>query len=310
MHTSDKTPNLKDRLDVVPMKAGLAADVQGIDFAKPIDEATQQALLQAWADYPVLLFRGQAHISAEDHIAATNIFGEPAKNASRSYVDKAGATPDYLVEHPEILVVSNLGPDGQPVIENQGLGSGEVVWHSDNSYVETPPAGSMLRALEIPPDGAGNTSFSNQYLAYETLPEETKEKIARLYTKHDASRNSAGQLRPGVKKPEALEEVPGPHHPLVRVHPATGKRALFLGRRRDFPSQYVIGWSRAESEELLDFLWDHATRDSLVWTHSWAVGDILLWDNRCTMHYREAHAGIHRRIMHRTQFGKEKPVIT
>lgn len=308
MGAASSENNSFDQLGVTPMKAVLGAEVTGVDFAKPVCDAAKQVLRQAWADHLVLLFRGQAHISVEDHVAATTIFGDPAKNANTAFVEKAGAAPDYLAQHPKILVVSNLGPDGKPVIENQGLGSGEVVWHSDNSYVETPPAGSMLRALEIPPDGAGDTSFSNQYLAYEMLPDDIKQEIRGLYTRHDASRNSAGRLRPGVNKPAMLEDVPGPNHPLVRLHPVTGKKALYLGRRRDFPSQYVIGWSREKSEKLLDFLWDHATHDDLAWTHHWSVGDIVLWDNRCTMHYREAHAGVHRRILHRTQFGKEKPI--
>ena len=94
-------------------------------------------------------------------------------------------------------------------------------------------------------------------------------------------------------------------HPLVRVHPVTGRKALYLGRRRIYPSQYVIGWGRAESEELLDFLWQHATQDAFKWTHTWRLGDMVLWDNRCAMHHRSPHTGVHRRIMHRTQLGRQ-----
>ena len=300
--------NTVENLSVIPTGGPLGAEVRGVDFAQPVDAETAAALNRAWADHQVLLFRNQT-ISPQDHVAASAIFGDPSAGANRAYYERQGRLPvDAIPDVPEITVISNLDRDGKPVMENEGLGSGEVVWHSDNSYVETPPAGSFLRALEVPPSG-GNTSFNNQYLAYETLPEEVKARIEGLYTKQDSSRNSAGVLRQGVKKPETLEDVPGPDHPLVRVHPMTGRKALYLGRRRIFPSQYVIGWTREESEALLDFLWDHATQDRFKWTHGpWQVGDMVLWDNRCVMHHRDAHAGTHRRVMHRTQLGREAPI--
>ena len=300
--------NSVEKLEIIPTGGPLGAEVRGIDFSLPVDVKTAAALNQAWADHLVVLFRGQEVVAA-DHVAATALFGVPAAGANRAYYEAQGRLPaDAVPDHPEITVISNLGPDGEPVMENDGLGSGEVVWHSDNSYIETPPAGSFLRALEIPPAG-GNTSFNNQHMAYDALPADVKTRVQGLYTKQDSSRNSAGVLRQGVKKPETLEDVPGPDHPLVRVHPVTGRKALYLGRRRVFPSQYVIGWSRAESEELLDYLWDHATQERFKWTHGlWRAGDMVLWDNRCVLHHRDAHAGTHRRIMHRTQLGKETPI--
>lgn len=300
--------NRADALKVLPTGGPVGAEIEGVDFAQPVDAELAAAFNQAWADHQVLLFRGQ-HITPADHVAASAVFGAPVAGANRAYYEAQGRLPaDAVPDVPEITVISNLDKDGNPVMENEGLGSGEVVWHSDNSYIETPPAGSFLRALQVPPAG-GNTAFSNQYMAYDTLPDEVKSRIQGLFTKQDSSRNSAGVLRQGVTKPETLEDVPGPDHPLVRVHPVTGRKALYLGRRRVFPSQYVIGWSRAESEELLDFLWDHATQDRFAWTHGpWQAGDMVLWDNRCVMHYREAHAGTHKRIMHRTQLGQETPI--
>ena len=300
--------NSADSLEIIPTGGPLGAEIRGVDFALPAGPGLAAALNQAWAAHLVLLFRGQ-HITDAQHIAATSLFGEPAIGASRAYFEKQGRLPaEGDADYPEIAVISNLGADGQPVVENQGLGSGEVVWHSDNSYIETPPAGSFLRALEVPPEG-GNTAFTNQYLAYETLPVDVKARIRGLTTKQDSSRNSAGVTRPGVSVPRTLDEVPGPHHPLVRLHPVTGRKALYLGRRRVYPSQYVIGGKRAESEALLDFLWDHATQARLEWTHGpWRAGDMVLWDNRCVMHHRDAHSGTHRRIMHRTQLGREKPI--
>ena len=255
----------------------------------------------------LLLFRDQLHISQRQHIDATEIFGSPVPGAKLKFFEESGTELIHQAQFPEISIVSNLGPDGEPVMENEGLGSSEVVWHSDNSYIEEPPIGSFLRALVLP-DSSGDTSFSNQYLAYETLADDVKERIKGLYTKQDASRNSAGKLRPGIKTPTTPEEVPGPDHPLVRLHTVSGKPALYLGRRRDFPSQYVIGWERAESEELLDFLWEHATQEKFKYTHVWQPGDMILWDNRCTMHYRDPIDSSQLRVMHRTQMERQKPI--
>jgi taurine dioxygenase len=197
-------------------------------------------------------------------------------------------------------------PEGLPVAVNDGLGSGEVVWHSDNSYTERPPAGSMLYALEVPPQG-GDTAFSNQYLAYETLPPDLARRIEGLRAVHDASRNSAGVLRPGLAAPRSLAEVPGPLHPLVRTHPVTARRALYLGRRRAWPSQHIPSLPEAESTSVLDALWSHACDPSLVWSHQWRSGDLVMWDNRATMHRREPHDPRFPRIMHRVQIAGDEP---
>jgi taurine dioxygenase len=202
--------------------------------------------------------------------------------------------------NPNVSLISNLDEDGNPVKHNGGLGSYEVVWHSDNSYVAVPPAGSMLYAVVLPTDGGGDTWFNNQYRAYDELPAELKQAIAGRMQRHDASRNSAGVLRPTVKLPTTPEEVPGPAHPLVRMHPVSGRRALYLGRRRDWPSNYILGMSNEESEALLDKLWTHATQEKYAWKHVWRLGDLVLWDNRCAMHYRSEIDATQARVMYRT----------
>jgi taurine dioxygenase len=307
MNQPPEPGNAAAGIEVVKFAAPLGAEIRGVDFAQPVGKAARGILRDAWAENLILLFRGQPHISQRHHIDATEIFGTPVPGAKLKYFEQSGTELVHRAKFPEISVVSNLGPDGAPAMENEGLGSGEVVWHSDNSYIEAPPIGSFLRAQEVPPDG-GNTSFNNQYLAYETLPADIKQRIQGLYTKQDLSRNSAGRLRPGLNRPETLEDVEGPDHPLVRIHPETGKKALYLGRRRVFPSQYIIGWEREQSEELLDFLWRHATGDNLKYTHVWAAGDMILWDNRCVMHYRAPMTTLARRIMHRTQIEHQKPI--
>jgi taurine dioxygenase len=295
---------------VIPTGAALGAEIEGVDFSLPVTEEVKQALRQAWADHLVLLFRRQA-ITDEQLIAAAGIFGPPHDAASRKYHLAVGKQVDnrfMISTHPSVSIISNLGPDGNPVLDNGGLGSYEVVWHTDNSYVEVPPAGSMLYSLEVPVNGGGDTSFNNQYLAYEELPDELKQAIAGKSQVHDSTRNSAGVLRPGVKLPTRPEEVPGPTHPLVRAHPVTGRRALYLGRRRAWPSNYIVGIANAESEALLDKLWAHATQPKYAWTHKWSVGELILWDNRCCMHYRTEIDVTQRRVMHRTTI-KGEPII-
>ena len=295
---------------VKPTGAAVGAEIEGVDFSLPVPEDVKAALRKAWADHMVLLIRGQ-EINDDQLLATSGIFGPPHDAASRKYHLNAGQAVDdsYMVsKHSSITIISNLDAQGKPVMDNGGLGSYEVVWHTDNSYVKVPPAGSMLYALEVPLNGGGDTSFNNQYLAYEELPADLKQAIEGKYQLHDTSRNSAGVLRPGVKLPTRPEEVEGPTHPLVRVHPVTRRRALYLGRRRVWPSNYILGISNEESEKLLDRLWAHATQPKYAWTHRWQVGDILLWDNRCCMHYRTEVDVNQRRVMHRTTIKGEPPI--
>lgn len=295
-------------LEIVPSGAAVGAEVRGVDLSVPVSEEVAEALRDAWSRHLVLLFRDQ-QMTPEQYLRAASIFGTPQVGAARSYFEKTGTLDTmHTLPVPQISVLSNLDRDGNPVMENAGLGSMEVVWHSDNSYIEEPPAGSTLYAREIPDDESGKTSFSNQYLAYEELPDALKAAIQGKRSKQDASRNSAGRLRPGLKKPERPQEVPGPMHPLARVHPVTGRKALYLGRRRVYPSQFIEGLSPEESERLLDALWAHATQARYAWTHVWRVGDMLVWDNRCAMHYREPVNSSQRRVMWRSQFQGEKVI--
>jgi taurine dioxygenase len=292
-------------IEVIPTGAAAGAEVHGIDLSRDLSDETAGLMRAAWGEHLVLLFRGQ-NLTPGQYVNAASVFGEPQVGAARAYYRNAGAGDDmHALPVPEISVLSNLDADGNPVRENSGLGSVEVVWHSDNSYIDKPPAGSILYAREIPNDGTGKTSFANQYLAYEQLSNELKNAVEGRCSKQDASRNSAGVLRPGLSKPEQPEDVPGPMHPLVRRHPVTGKHALYLGRRRAYPSQYVPGLSSIDSETLLDTLWAQATRQALTWQHTWRVGDVLVWDNRCLLHYRESVNHRQRRVMWRSQFEGE-----
>ncbi len=177
------------------------------------------------------------------------------------------------------------------------LGSGEAVWHTDMSYLPDPPKASALYALEVPATG-GDTSFCSMYAAWDELPGPLQRRVEALRVKHDGTYNSGGYVRQGVTPTGDPRTSPGTIHPLVCVHPETGRRALYLGRRRN---AYIDGLSLDDSNTLLDEIWAYGTRDSLTWRHRWEAGDLVLWDNRCTMHRRDAFDPAARRLMHRTQ---------
>jgi taurine dioxygenase len=271
---------------VVPSGAALGAAIHQVDL-RQLRHGDFAFIHQAWLDHLVILVRGQ-QLTDDDLIAFSRQFGEldwaPIQETGRRFVDG----------HPEIYVVSNVIENGVPI---GSLGAGEAVWHTDMSYLEDPPKASMLYALEVPPAG-GNTYFCNMYRAYEDLPATLKTRIAGLSIKHDATYNSGGYVRQGATAIDDPVASPGVYHPLVCRHPETGRQALYLGRRRN---AYIATLPVSESEALLDELWTFASRPEIAWAHEWQVGDLVLWDNRCTMHRRDPFDEHTRRTMHRTQ---------
>jgi taurine dioxygenase len=284
---------ITDRIAVVPTGAALAAEIRGVDLRR-IDDGAFAAIHRAWLDHLVLLFRGQA-LDDDDLIAFSRRFGAldlaPIQENGRRFVDG----------HPEIYVVSNVIENGVAI---GSLGAGEAVWHTDMSYLDDPPKASMLYAIEVPPAG-GDTGFTNMYAAYDALPDALKRRVAGLRLKHDGTYNSGGYVREGIEATDDPVASPGTYHPVVCTHPETGRRCLYLGRRRN---AYIEGLTLAESEALLDELWQHATREEFGWYNAWRAGDLVLWDNRCTMHRRDPFDAASRRIMHRTQMkGEARP---
>jgi taurine dioxygenase len=283
-----------DAFEVIATGAALGAIVSGVDL-RHLSEATFTRIMDAWHEHSVLLFRGQS-LTDQDLIAFSRRLGDldwaPVQETGRRFVEGL----------PEIYIVSNVKVNGEPI---GSLGDGEAVWHTDMSYLDLPPKASMLYALEIPPTG-GNTSFCTMYGIYEALPQQLKDRIAGLKIKHDGTYNSGGYVRQGVTPTDDPRQSPGAVHPLVCTHPANGRRMLYLGRRRN---AYLVGLELAESEALLNELWSVVDRPEFSWEHVWRVGDLVLWDNRCTMHRRDAFDPNSRRIMHRTQVkGDARPM--
>jgi taurine dioxygenase len=272
---------------VKPLNAAVGAEISGIDLAGLTDAEFAQ-IEQAWNRYSALLFRDQK-LTDDDLLAFSRRFGAldppPVQEHGRQ-------SPEG---YPDVYVVSNVLDDkGAPI---GALGAGEAVWHTDMSYLQEPPDASMLYSLEVPPSG-GDTWVLGMQAAWSTLPDALKAKVRGRRIKHDGTYNSGGYLRKGVTPTDDPHKAPGAWHPAVISHPATGAPSLYLGRRRN---SYVEGLSPAESDTLLDALWAHIERPDLRYQHRWRVGDLLLWDNRSTMHRRDPFDSATRRVMHRTQ---------
>ena len=293
-------------VQVHPFGAALGADIAGVDIRVPLSSEDRDAIRRAWLDNLVLRFRDMPMNDAQ-HMAFTRQFGEleynPAKLIEKQYGVETGQSGRRREVAPEISVISNIVEDGKAI---GGLGDGEAFWHTDSSFVDVPPAASLLRCLECPPPSAGGaTSFLNCYTAYETLPGSTKQRIDGLTMIHAATHSSGGKAHKGFEQVEDVSKVPGARQPMVRTHPETGRKSLFLGRRIN---AYVVGLPVPESESLLDELWAHLVQPRFTWTQEWRVGDLVWWDNRCAMHRRDAFDPSTRRLMHRTQLKGTRPV--
>ena len=286
---------------VRPLTDQIGADVEEVDLAT-LDDAEFAAIAQAWADHVVLRFRRQ-QLTDVDLMNFSRRLGKldrvPIRAAAQELIDdpRLSIAPE-AAEY--VSVISNVKINGKSI---GNLGNYESHWHTDMSYNDIPPMASALYAIEVPPTG-GNTSFSNMYAAYEALDAATRRQIAGYTCIHDASRNSVGELRRGFEDITDPRKTVGARHPLVRTHPVTGRKCLFLGRRR---GAYIPELSLEDSEALLDRLWAHAATPEFCWTQVWQAGDLMLWDNRCALHRRDDFDDNHQRIMHRTQIVGDKP---
>lgn len=279
------------KIEVIPTGGPLGADIRRVDL-REVDDATFAAIRDAWHEHSVLRFRGQ-DLDDDALVGFSRRFGK---------LDMAptgrGGRP-FDASRPEIAILSNIVVDGKPI---GALGNSELVWHQDMTYEDLPPKASLLHGIEVPQIG-GETSFYSLYRAYEALPQALAARIEGLTCKHDATRTSAGTLRAGYEESYSNEERPGAVHPLVVRHPATGRTALYLGRR---PNAWIVGLSDAESDALLDELWAHIEAHDFTWTQVWQAGDLIIWDNRCTLHRRDQLDPVLRRLMHRTQVSDEQ----
>ena len=277
-----------------PLASRVGKEVTGIDLAH-VSKDEFEFIIEAFNTHSALLFRGQS-LSNEDLVGFSRRLGE----LDEAPVNENGKTA--VPGLPELYVISNVkGPGGEPI---GSLGSGEAVWHTDMSYLENPPDTSLLYAIKVPTSG-GDTWIAGMFAALEDMPVRLRKKIEGRLIKHDGTYNSGGYVRQGLSANDDPLTSEGVLHPAVCAHPVTGKPVLYLGRRRN---SYVDGLARQESEALLDELWTHATKPEYCYAHKWRVGDLLMWDNRATLHRREQFDARTQRLMHRTQVrGKSAP---
>ncbi len=274
-----------------PLNETIGAEVLGVDLSRPMSDETFERIHQTWLDRTILLFRGQT-MSVEEHIAFSRRFG----------VLEIHTLPQYtLPEHSETFVVSNVTKDGRPI----GAPKSGRHWHSDSQYLKRPSAGSLLHAKEAPPEG-GDTLFTNLFAAYDALPEETRRKIEGLKVLH--SRIKAWSISYPDRAPMTEAErakVPDVIHPLVRTHPETGRKALWVGGN---VAWQIVGMPEEEGRALIRELREFAIQSRFVYRHKWSVGDAILWDNRSTMHCATSFdEEKYRRVMYRTTVVGDEP---
>jgi len=273
-------------LQTRPLSAALGAEIIGVDLRRDMDDRLTAQILEVWHDNLVILLRDQ-QLAEEDQVRFAERFGTLAVSHTRR----------FTTGNPAVMLISNIRQDGRQI---GALPDGEMQFHSDQCYQERPAMASMLYAIEVPSKG-GNTLFANAYAAYETLPEAIKRRIEGRRALNAYDYDTAATKR-GIK---VAAGVPTCVHPVVRTHPATGRKALYVNR---LMTVLIEGMPDEESSELLDFLFDHQEQRQFVYEHVWRVGDILMWDNRCTLHARTDFSADERRLMRRVTILGEKPV--
>ena len=267
---------------------GFAADLAGVDVRR-LSEGDFEVLYDAWLRFGVLRLRGQG-LEESDLETFSARFGPLEEGPLGRLSDAQRAK----VKNRFVTQISNIVVNGKPI---GGLGNAEASWHSDMTYVPTPPPASVLLGVEIPPAG-GDTYFADQAAALKALPAPLRSRIETLSIKHDAAHTSVGELRRGFEPFDDPRDAPGAVHPMILRHEETGRQALYLGRRE---WAYVPGLSLEASEALLDELWSYAIRPDAIFRQQWRPGDLIIWDNRRVLHRRDDFDPQSRRLMKRCQ---------
>ncbi len=280
-------------INVTTLSEAVGAEVEGVDVSRPLDDETFAQVHRAHLDFGVLLFRGQ-DITPEQQIAFSARFGDHEIHVMSQFL---------LPGHPELLLVSNLKNDEGEAI---GIEDAGRYWHSDLSYNDKPSAGSMLYAMEVPPE-RGNTSFAGMNAAYNALPETRKAELEGLQATHHFGYRWNKEvekygLRPAMTQ-EQLDLTPPSVHPIIRTHPETGRKSIFAG---GFCSG-VVGMDEPEGETFVDELMAYSTQPEFTYVHKWRAGDLMFWDNRCVMHLASDYDTKYHRHLRRTTLKGDTP---
>jgi taurine dioxygenase len=264
-------------ITITPLLDAIGAAITGVDLSQDVDAETVAAIKQAWLDNIIIVFPGQDITDDEQEIFCRN-FGELELVRTTTSIDK---------DHPSIMMITNVKDSGKPT----ALEDGEMMFHYDQCYYEQPSMGSTLYAIEVPDEG-GNTLFASCIKAYDALSDGWKQRIEglRALNYYDYARN------PTMRPDDVNPDVPQWTHPVVRVHPETGKKAIYVNR---LMSILIEGLPAEESDEILNFLFDHIEKPEFVYEHVWTVGDMMMWDNRCSVHARTYFSPEKRRMLRR-----------
>jgi taurine dioxygenase len=274
-----------------PLASAIGAEILGIDLRRTLDRATAAEIRRIWLENVVVLFRGQ-ELGQADLLRATEMFG-PLAELARPKEYRTKGHNDLL---PGIMLISNVRENGEPI---GALPDGEMMFHHDMLHAEVPHKATLLYAVDIPLTG-GNTLFASGYRAYETLPDEVRLPLEGRKAFHHY--NYGSQHKGDGKGTPAYAES---SHPVFRTNPETGMKAVFVNR---LMTEYVDGLPREESDRLLARVYDHSESREFVYEHVWRKGDLLVWDNRCSMHARTDFPATERRLMWRTTIkGDERP---
>ena len=274
------------------LSTACGAEITGLDLTRPLGATQVSDMHRALGGNGILLFRN-ADITPDQHVAFSRHFGPLEAHVLGDFA---------LPGRPEIFVVSNIKEDGKL----KGAVYAGQYWHSDLSYMKKPSLGSLLLCREMPEIG-GDTMFANMYLAYDTLSDTMKNFLGSLSAVHDYSHAYDTYFAHHKERPpltaEARAKTPPVEHPMVRVHPVTGRKALYVNPGF---TKGIVGTPREESQPILDFLFRHSTRPEFIYRHKWQVNDLIFWDNRCVMHYALSDYDFSvRRHMHRTTIAGE-----
>lgn len=281
------------RFDIVPFDAPLGAAISGLDLSTPLSQDDFALIHRAHLEHHVLVFRDQ-HITPAQQVAFSRRFGALQIHVLRQF---------QLPTQPEVLLISNIKQNGQPL----GLGDAGHFWHSDLSYKPVPSLGSMLHAQELPAEG-GDTLFANQHLAWDALPGYLRRAIDGRSAEHSylakyAELQKRSPWRPDLTRAQ-LDEVKPVTHPIVRTHPESGRRALFVSEH--FTTR-VIGLPDSDSRALLDELFAFSTRPDFIYRHQWQARDMVFWDNRSVLHQAAGCPEDQRRLLYRTTIEGNPP---
>jgi taurine dioxygenase len=274
---------------VEPLSSALGAEISGIDLSQPLDDQSFERIEQAWWDHLIVLFRGQK-LGDEQQAAFCARFGSlvASYNAKREVREH---------QHPAVMYVSNIRENGKLI---GSLPDGEMHFHSDQCHTEQPAMATMLYAMEIPSKG-GDTLFANMYKAYDTLPSELKQKLDGMKAENVYDYQADTLMQRGSKIREGVKHHA---HPVFRTHPVTRRKALYVNR---LMTDHIVGLPAHESDAVLNRLFDHLESPQFVYAHRWRVGDLILWDNRCTQHARTDFDASERRKLRRITVRGEKP---